>query len=679
MREYLLQYSVILCWAVNLFFLGKFAINWWRNEPSRGSALLALAAVAVPATIAAFLLPARGGYDNNHDFLSLGTTFFTGRPLVYNLFKEYSPLFTDGISDILSGCSLQAVLWKNRLLPVLSIFVFYAGLRRLGAGLAASAGGTALLFLNFLSPLNASSFSTTSANMFIWLLSLLALFDAHATGRLGAGSLAWIASSTILVIAARFEFLPANLLILAALFISKPAPEKRALLKPANLLLIISATCLFALWGARALSGDPGRMVRDPLSPVQHLVSQLGERNLGVLSGANPPSAENPGPQAPPQAGGAAAALSWAFILASLAGAALGGFADGEKAKRYAVFAALLALWLVYFSMIFSSADHYPLHFMRHQLYFFLPCAYLFALGLDGLENAARRLPAPGVKAFQVLLTLLLASYAFLNARAAFGLNGALRTNDRELALLMEAQRDWEPGCLAVYPELVQSDARAGLLAKYFPVMRNCEGGQGQCLLKYVSPEPAIFAAREASPLAQKRLLAGTEGEAWRAISFRHSFYTILNRPGGALEQRLETAEPVPLNIGFFRLDYSGRDKAFLESAAGVCAFKAGDYGKAKAKFSEAVKEDPSCLNCKFLLAASEAAAGGGRTASAILGEIDRASAGALAPAHRALIRDLAGGNLAGAEAAAGELRGRDPYFFFGENSSAGAGRQGRR
>ena len=202
MREYLLQYSVIFSWAISLFFLCKFALDWRREEPSRGNALLALAAIALPAVLAAFLLPPRGGYDNNHDYLCLGTTFFTSRPLVFPLFKEYSPLFTDGLADLLSGFSLRAVLWKNRLLPVLSLFIFFTGLRRLGAGLAASAGAAALLFFNFLSPLNASSFSTTSANMLIWLLSLLALFDAHASARLGARSLLWILATTILVISA---------------------------------------------------------------------------------------------------------------------------------------------------------------------------------------------------------------------------------------------------------------------------------------------------------------------------------------------------------------------------------------------------------------------------------------------------------------------------------------------
>ena len=673
MREYLLQYSVILSWALNLFFLWRFSRDWWRREPSRAGCLLALAAVAVPAVVAAFLLPPRGGYDNNHDFLCLGTTFFTGRPVVFPLFKEYSPLFTDGLTDLLSGFSLQAILWKNRLLPALSLFVFFAGLRRLGAGLAASAGGAALLFLNFLSPLNASSFSTTSANMLIWLLSLLALFDAHASPGVSPRSLLWVLSSTVLVISARFEFLPANLLIFAAVFLSKPAAENKNFLKPANLLIVIAGASLLAAWGARVLSASPERMVRDIFSPAQHLYSQLGERNLGVIAGLSLPAAEAPGLQAPALVTGAAAGLCWAFLLASLAGALLGGLAGKEKTKRNGVYLALLLIWLGYFSMIFGPTDHYPLHFMRHQLYFFLPCAYLFALGLDGFESAAKRLPGPGHRVFSALLAVFLACYAALNARAAFGLNRALRTNDREFAFLMEARRDWPTGSLAVHPKLSRMNARADLIAKYFPGMDNCAGRPGQRLLKYASPEPLIFTDPEPPPLPQKPLLAGTGGEAWRAVSFKHSFYTILTRPSGdAGPYRLETADPVPLTIGFFRLTGSGRDKAFLDSAAGACAFKYRNYAEASSRFKDAAREDPSCLNCKYFLAVSEAALGRRRAAEDALREIDKASPAALTKGHRELVRDLADGNMDKAEAGARELQSQNPYFFFNENLAAG-------
>jgi hypothetical protein len=665
MLEYLFQYSVILSWALNICFLAKFAADWWRKEPSRRNALLALAAIAVPAAIAAFLLPPRGGYDNNHDFLCLGTTFFTGRPLVSPLFKEYSPLFTDGLVDLLSGYSLQALLWKNRLLPVLSLFVFFTGLRRLGAGLAASAGGAALLFLNFLSLLNASSFSTTSANVFIWLLSLLALFDAYARPRLSAHGLLWILASTVLVISSRFEFLPVNLLIFAAVFFAKPAAEQKAVFRTANLLVIVFGAALLAAWAARVLGGNPERMLRDLSSYGQHLYFHLGERNLAVIAGAGLPLPENTGPQAAVSVAGAAVVLCWLFLLAPLAGAALGCLADKKRTRRCLGFLAVLLAWLGYFSLIFSAADRYPLHFMRHQLYFFLPCAYLFALGLDGLESAARRLPGAGNKIFYALLAFLLACYAALNVRAALALNGALRTNDKELAFLMEAQRGWEPGCQVIHPKRDNTDTRGDLIAKYFPVMTGCAVGPGQCLLKYISPERAIFTDPETSPLAQQPLSAGPGSEAWRSVSFKHAFYTTRRKQDGAgFLSRHETTDPVPLTIGFFRLENSGRDKALLNSVAGACAFIARDRSSANLKFQEAAREDPSCLSCKYLLAVSEAALGRHQAAADLLKKIDKASPGALTSGDRQLVKNLARpGTL--------ELLDQNPYFFLDQNLAA--------
>jgi len=114
--DFTLYYSVVLAWALNIFFFSRFAAAWYRREPSKTRALLALAAVAVPAAAMAFFLPPRAGYDNNHDFLCLGSDFFTTRPRMLLYFKEVSPLFTDAVSDLLSNYSLAGVLWKNRAL-----------------------------------------------------------------------------------------------------------------------------------------------------------------------------------------------------------------------------------------------------------------------------------------------------------------------------------------------------------------------------------------------------------------------------------------------------------------------------------------------------------------------------------------------------------------------------------
>ena len=659
--SYLLYYAVPVAWALSLFFAAKFVLAWWRREPARAGALLSLAAIAAAAAAAAWALPARGGYENNHDFLRLGADLFSGRPLAYPQFKEYSPLFTDALSDLFSGRSLRAVLWKNRLLPAVSLVLFFAGLRRLGAGFFASAGAAALLFLNFLSLLHSSAFSTASSNMLIWLISLAALFDAHAAPRLGTPGLLWIAASSVLVAGARFEFLPANFLVFSAVLLAKPAAERRALLAPRNLLVLAGGAALLAGWLWRAAGANPAELAGNLFSPAKNLLYHLGEQNLGVLAAA----LSSAWGRAVPPAG---AALLCALFLLACVGGSLAGVrgAAGEMKRNLAVLAVLL-LWITYFSMIFTLTEAYPLHLMRHHLYFFLPFALLFAAGLNGLESAAERRPGAAKKTFLAGLAVFLAAYAALNVRAALGFNGELRTNDRELAFLAAAKRDWPPGCLAVYPGLNPAGSRAGLLSRYFPVLSRPGEAAGNCLLKYVSAEYSIFSGAAPRPIDQQPLRAGPG--AWREASFAHAFYTVTAGSGFALG---ETTAPVPLTIGFYRLAEAGRDRAYLESAAGLRAFSAGALAKANRKFKKAVRADPSCLNCKYYLALSEAALGRGASAAGLLGQIDGLRPEALTRPQRELISGLAAGERQAAADRVAELEAENPDFFFRENPAAG-------
>ncbi|MEI7528517.1 MAG: hypothetical protein WCK76_06200 [Elusimicrobiota bacterium] len=539
-----LYYSVLACWAADLYFLAGFAYRWHKNEPFRLRSWLALAAVAVPAVAIVCFLPARGGYDNNHDFLCLGRRFFSDPPRILLYFKELSPLFTDGVSDVLSGYSLTAILWKNRLLPVLSIFVFFTGLRRLGAGITVSAAAAALLFLNFLSPLNASSFSTTSSNVFIWLVSLLALADACASPAAGPGAMAWIASSMVLVISARFEFLPVNLLLFAALAALKPAEQREKFFRPASLALLACGIYVLGLWASRALGPDPARQLQMPLAPLKHLIYQLGARNLTVIAGAAP---LYPGPYDPgaPSAAGLSAALSCLFLLAAGAGIYAGRRAGAWKGKQLPAALLVSAAWILYFSCIYAPLDFYPLHFIRHQLFFFVPFVCLAALALHGLERAVLRRERLK-RIFYPLCWAAVGLYAALNAAAALRLNGELRTNDRELAFLAEAQRAWPPGCRVARPPFDRQDTRQPLLEKYFPVVDASPRERG-CLLEYVSPEPFIFAGRKPPPAAP------APAAAWRSVSFAHAFYTAFAGSGG------EVTRPVPLTAGFYRVKEEGR------------------------------------------------------------------------------------------------------------------------
>jgi len=452
--SYLLHYSVILAWGLNIFFLAGFARQWHAREPDKPRAWLALAAVAVPAVAITFFLPARSGYDNNHGFMCLATEFFTTTPGALLSFKEVSPLFTDGITDLVSGNSIAAILWKNRLLPALSVFVFFTGLRRLGAGITLSAAGSAFFLLNFLSLLAASSFSTTSANIFIWLVSLLALFDAYAAKAAGARSLAWIMSSLVLVISARFEFLPVNLLLLTALLLVNRIAHKTRTFKTLPVIVLAAGVCFIALWGAHILKHyNPGQ-VGSGLFPLISFIYQLGTLNLAIIAHGGQTIAEHYATSRNLRVLGLAAtpAALIGFLIFTLPGVGIFIRAALKKTAKGALAApAILTLWIIYFSTIFVPLSQYSLHFIRHQLYFFLPFAYLFILALAGFESAVARLPGRRATLFYALCWAGIAAYAALNARAALAFNGELRTDDRELAFLMEAQRAW-PRTSAAFP-----------------------------------------------------------------------------------------------------------------------------------------------------------------------------------------------------------------------------------
>lgn len=658
MKDLLLHYGTLLCWAGALFYAGRFAADRLK-EDGRLPALLAMAAVALPAGLLPFLLPPRGGYDNEHDLECLGAAFFTLKPELFRLYKEYSPLFTDGLADLLSGRSLEAVLWKNRLLPALSSCALFAALRRAGAGLAAAAGGTALVFLSFLSLLSASSFATTSGVMFVWSLSLLALADLHAAPEPDARRLAWVLATTVLVAGARFEFLPANFLLLAASLWSKPRARLRGLLRAPRLLLLLAGAALLAPWLARAAALSPERQLAGKYEPALNLASQLGDRNLAVLAGAGPAyPAPGGAPAAPPSKLGHA--LAWLFTLGALAAAAAGPL---RRRGGLALAAALLA-WCLYFASIYGPPDLYPLHFMRHQLFFFVPFALLAALGLRGAEEAASARPA-AARAFPFALAALVAGYAALNVRAARSFDAELRTNDRELAFLAGARRDWPDACAALYPRYSRHTFRDAVLAKYFPGLPGPGKDFPPCLLKYASPEPFIFNDPAPPPLAQAPLLPGP-APAWREASFSHAFYTTF-RPGAA--EREETVAPVPLRIGFYPPG-SQRDKAYLLSAAGLRAFSACDRAGARTLLRLAAEADPSCLNCAYFLALAGAALG--QDPGASLSRIGKAAPAGPGPAHLELAAALRAGDAERAEAAIETLETANPGLFLGAPLKAG-------
>jgi len=515
--EYAVYAGLLLAWGGCLWLLGKSLLRQTEGRESARKTAFFFAVFSAAAFCLAAALPARSGYDNNHDLIALGTSFL-GLDLAQLLsFKEISPLFTDAVSDLFTGRSLSGLLNKNRLLLCASALVLYGTLRRFGFGKPV-AGLTCVFFgFNSLALLNASSFATTMANVFIVLVSVFAAAEVYAADRVGARELFWTFSALLLVLCSRYEFLPAAALLSGA---ALAQAARRGALKAGATGSAVSAAGLFIL-GLCAyhinsvanhvyLSGTPG-----PLSNLKHY---LWTSNFGVLAGGR---------------AAAALVLACAAFLLAAAGWAL----TREKLARNSAALLLLVLWAVYFSFIYQPKDYYPLHFMRHQLYFFLPFVYLFALCLDGAADLLRFLKfSRGLKyGFAALGASL---YIYLNAKAAFSFNGVRRTNDIELEFLMKSQAEWKKDCRVIYPV---NDERRRLLEKYFPFDGEDGRGSGGCRLNYVSPAPAVF--KEGGPALPK---AGNRPAAWRSISFEHAFYTVW-------EER-ETREPVRVTIGFYPL-----------------------------------------------------------------------------------------------------------------------------
>ncbi len=457
MPEYFLYLTLVLAWALNIYFFCRFAARWHKSEPAPAKAWGALAAVCLPALAVAFFLAARGGSGSDQDLLCLGAKFLrSGLKRVFEL-REVAPLLTDQLTDALSGYSLRALLWKNRLLFSASAFLFFSGLRRLGAGLAVSFLASAFLFWNFLAPLNANTFSTTAPNLFIWLLALTALFDAHMSAEIGGRQLAWILASALLTACGRPEFLPVNLALLALSAAARPAAWKKCLSAPAARWLLPAAACVAAAW-------------------TPHF--------LGT-------------------AGAGSAPAPWVFPLKGLfyrAGAA-------------------------------QAPVAYPLQFMRHQLYFFLPFAYLFALAAAGLLAMTAGKPERWRRRAAGAAALLTAGYSWLNFSAALRLNAARSPGDLELEFLSGAQRAWVTGC-SIYSSDEQP-ARAAVLKKYFAFTDlcgncadACRPAPENCVLEYrppsgTSPAPALAKMDAKAILGVKAACpgAGKPGPAPRAAA----------------------------------------------------------------------------------------------------------------------------------------------------------------
>lgn len=318
---------------------------------------------------------------------------------------------------------------------------------------------------------------------------------------------------------------------------------------------------------------------------IGHLEYQLGDANLAAaahfLKGRTAALAA--------AAGLAGILLPWALP-------------SGSGSLRRSSAAFVLVLWLVYMAVFFACTGEYPLHFMRHQAYFFLPAALLFAFASGQAAGLAGRR-----RWFIVPVCALFLAYAALNYRQARALDGELRTNDLEWQVLLEAARGLPRGCAVVYPDF--NDSRHALLGKYFRLAESGEALAGTCFVKYLSPlyqiAPADLpkTAQNYNPWAPGYVQAREEPLFGRV--FPHRSYCTWAEPRA----------PRFIKTGFYPAA-TPRDRAWL-LALKAGAGPAGGSAEAQKLLGEGAGLDPDCDLCRYGLA-MRLALGGAATDAAV-------------------------------------------------------------
>lgn len=573
-----LYWALYIAFAANAVFLFARFYSWLKGGRTRYklSAALLLAGGFVAWNLFFSGVSVRGGYDNSHDFQYLGAEFFNpaSQMLVF-VGKEASPQIADAFGDLLSGYSLAAVPVKNVVLIFASAALVFFCLRVWGLGPGGAAFGFLLYYFNFLAALNGKTVSTTPANMFYLCSALYAAsrFDLESRDLKG---LAWALAAFFLVLTSRYElsFMPGSLL---AVSLVRPGGAFRGLLCGRNRFpawaLLAAAAGLCAAW-IRVLAGFPynGLAPTEMMRLLAHLELNLLERNLRVFM---------------PLPG-------WAFLsgLAVVFAAALSRAAEPSRRGVALLFWGTVSAWALFMSAIFFVPEHYPLHFMRHNLYFFVPFVFMAAGAWDAVFPAGRGYAARGGGAALVVFFVL---YSYANARAALALEPQRRTNDLEWRVMIDASRAWPEGCRLVYGPF---DERRDVLRKYFPLVDG-RAGEGSCVLKYVPAYCQVFkgpAGGMPSGCTGSWMPSDSLGRPLAEAAFPHRFYTTVADS--------ETRRPVPVRVGFYYSD-NPPDRALLLARDAFFTLAATDPAGAEAGFRSALAADGSCGDCRIGLAAS--------------------------------------------------------------------------
>ena len=575
----ILSIILIFSWPVAVGIAVFSLFNFFKQEDRLS--LLCLAIFATIMIYGNFSQPVRGGYDNKHDFASISVRL--DQNLALYSYKEVAPVLLKGVIDNISGNSLKAILYANRLLPVFSMLLLYAAFRRAGAGKAGSLAGIALIFFNFHTFLNSSSFSTTSSAFLAFSLAIAAILSAYGKKKICESDIVWIFSATALVTMSRIEHIPALVLISAALAYSAIRKKDPILKNPNSLLVSFVGIAGIAVCMFFQLSFTPQKLLHG-ISPVANFAMQMLAENMYILLSSNPAGAF---PALMEQSGAGSIYFELTqthpFRLLSPSLFGIGGFlllaflsipficcirqAIRREYSKTNTMILALGFVFVYFMTIYSWQDHYPLHFIRHRLFMMIPVAAIGAFSASHIYNYCTGRLRQSKTAMSAIIIALCLSYCGINLSVAGKLGNTLRSNDIEWDFLLKNQNTIR-GNYQIATTVFNN--RNPFMRLYFS-----NGNEaGKPLLYYVSPENYSFAEKP------RNLKPDPFLKPFITREFNHRFYTT---------DPLESHDNIRTGIGFYSLK---EDNAAVKKAimSGLIALSDGNYVLAK-KYAESMND----------------------------------------------------------------------------------------
>jgi len=521
--------AVIAAFLANLLFLFLYvwravSVDFRLKWPRLLISLIVLSGVFGALLAASADVPMRSGYDNDHSFDDLSFRFHSPGAwgVVGSYKKELSTLAGVSFVDILSGQRLEGILAANRILWPVCAVLTGAVLLELGAGLAGATVGAGLFGLSFLSIINAHTFSTTNWNLFYILCCLLSVCRLLRDSA-GLSDWIWFFCASFLMLTSRFEFTPVIALILFIVAWRGLKAGGGGKILPV-LFAIWAGVC--ALWAFHLRGMASENLFMPHYSEMfGNIAGQLGESNLSIVSGLS--------------------SDFWGWAGVSVMGVcAIVSMILAFRKSREWLPPAWLLLWLAYFALIFRPLEVYPLHFVRHQLYFFLPFCLFSGWAAAHIFRLLkwRWLPVAVSAVFFLV-------YGEAGVRAARSYNSSLRTDDIEWQFLLNARRAWPGNCSII----TDSRKRELLLRKYFPYAGQESTRADDCLLFYRPVFSTIIVERDdrfyAISPGNGLVMDVNYSTPWLEQKFRHRFYTTFF---GWYGQAREVREPIPLTLGLY-------------------------------------------------------------------------------------------------------------------------------